>query len=359
MKKRKQKDYTLLFHILIILLIAGIIYGLFIVFSRSGVNNIAENTGNFYKEKIEDTQKLAQETVQNIERHKEIKPFEKYKFKYIYTLNIDCNVKYLFFEVKIPSDEAEKQYISELNITPKPAKTFHDGTNNIAQFVFNDIKPQKLPITVEGVANIRTYDLYTAKIINKNSEKENNLSRYLAPEELIESDDKQIQNIAQNIEGNTKQEIIDNVYKYLQNNIKYTLIPKNLGAKETLRIKQGKCSEYSALMIALLRAKDIPSRMVCGNIARNEFSKHGWVEVYFDNYGWVAFDPTVKPLTVHYLQNGKVSEDKKEIFDSTKAQLSYIASGRNCFSTWDFKYLKLPSEQGNVRVSENIDIQKE
>lgn len=70
--------------------------------------------------------------------------------------------------------------------------------------------------------------------------------------------------------------------------------------------KRGYCDNFSSSMAALLRAIDIPARWVKGYTA-GEFigqngelelyeitndNAHSWVEVYFPNAGWIAFEPT-------------------------------------------------------------------
>lgn len=70
--------------------------------------------------------------------------------------------------------------------------------------------------------------------------------------------------------------------------------------------KRGYCDNFSSSMAALLRSIDIPARWVKGYTA-GEFSgtngklqlyeitndnAHSWVEVYFPDAGWVAFEPT-------------------------------------------------------------------
>lgn len=354
MKNKKKADYTLLLHVVIVFLVIFIIYSLFTLVKNKDVNKIAEDTTNIYAERIEDTNKAVS---QAINKQKDLMPFQKYKFKYTYTLNVNGKVNNINFQIRIPSDEAEKQYISDFKITPSPAKTYHDGTNNIGEYIFNNVNTGKINITVEGIANVRTYDLKTAKALNKNITPEKDLTRYLKPEKYIESDDSSIKQIAQSIPGNTKEEIVNNIYKFTQKSIKYEIIPKTLGAKEALKLKKGKCSEFAAIMVAILRAKNIPARITYGVIARDNPEKHGWVEVYFYKYGWVTFDPTVQATIVNVMQDGKIVR-QETIYDTDKSKLKYITSGRNYFSTWNFNYITTQQSNGKVSVSDTIEVSK-
>ncbi|WP_111765036.1 transglutaminaseTgpA domain-containing protein [Nakamurella deserti] len=69
-----------------------------------------------------------------------------------------------------------------------------------------------------------------------------------------------------------------------------------------LTSKQGYCEQYAAAMAVMLRSLDIPARVAIGFTQGTQESSgswlidshdaHAWVEVRFDNAGWVRFDPT-------------------------------------------------------------------
>lgn len=66
--------------------------------------------------------------------------------------------------------------------------------------------------------------------------------------------------------------------------------------------KKGYCEYFASSMVVMLRSQDIPARYVVGystglpvgNTSYNVYSMnaHAWVEVYFQDIGWVRFDPT-------------------------------------------------------------------
>ncbi|MEO6502254.1 MAG: DUF3488 and transglutaminase-like domain-containing protein [Jatrophihabitantaceae bacterium] len=72
-----------------------------------------------------------------------------------------------------------------------------------------------------------------------------------------------------------------------------------------LENKKGFCQQYAAAAAVLMRAAQLPSRVVIGYTHREPDTNgtftvmtsdaHAWVEVYFQQIGWVPFDPT--PLT--------------------------------------------------------------
>ena len=99
----------------------------------------------------------------------------------------------------------------------------------------------------------------------------------------------------------------------------YLTYDGNLPAQEhnaswTYYNQRGDCSEYSSLMITLLRCQGIPARKVTGFVISTDpslrpyvgqqwnynlndqgvstFLGHAWVEYYVPNMGWIACDPT-------------------------------------------------------------------
>lgn len=353
--RKKKPDFTLLLHVIIVILIIIIIITVFFVGKDKKIDNITKDTEKMYQEKIENTRNVKPEPVINKELLKELKPFKKYKFQYTYTLNVQGEMKNVNFKIFIPSDEADRQYITGLVISPTPTRTYIENGNNVAEFDFNNVSPRKIQIMEEGIASVRTYDLKTAKILNKNITKEKDLSKYLKDEPMIESNDYEIRNIAKNIKGSTSEEIIQNTYEYVQNTITYKILSRYIGAKEVLKTKEGQCCEFSALMTAILRAKKIPARVVAGNIARDNMQKHSWVEVYFDKYGWVAFDPTREATVARIYKDGKLVGEEKR-YNTDKSNLNYIASCRGKFSSWFITYSAPSTSNGRVSVSDDINI---
>jgi protein-glutamine gamma-glutamyltransferase len=98
------------------------------------------------------------------------------------------------------------------------------------------------------------------------------------------------------------------VEQHLRQNYEYSLdlgttLPVNPVEDFLFVRKTGYCDHYATAMVMLLRTLGIPSRLATG-FAQGEWNDvgsyytvrqrdaHAWVEVYFPNSGWVAFDPT-------------------------------------------------------------------
>lgn len=98
------------------------------------------------------------------------------------------------------------------------------------------------------------------------------------------------------------------VENYLRTHFAYSLhlprtVPHDPLANFLFERRQGHCEYFASSMAVMLRTLGIPSRVVNG-FRTGEFNDltsqyvvrasdaHSWVEAYFPNYGWVAFDPT-------------------------------------------------------------------
>jgi Transglutaminase-like enzymes, putative cysteine proteases len=96
---------------------------------------------------------------------------------------------------------------------------------------------------------------------------------------------------------------------YLSKNYIYTLepgdVPENRDFVDYFLFdsKQGYCTYYASAMTILVRSLGIPSRYVEGYILPSKpvsgniyevtnKEAHAWVEVYFEGFGWIPFEPT-------------------------------------------------------------------
>lgn len=68
-------------------------------------------------------------------------------------------------------------------------------------------------------------------------------------------------------------------------------------------LKRGYCDYFATTMVVLARASGLPARMVVGYAAGSynpmnaeyvvsQSDAHSWPEIYFDQYGWIEFEPT-------------------------------------------------------------------
>ena len=85
--------------------------------------------------------------------------------------------------------------------------------------------------------------------------------------------------------------VVTNVYNYVINNITYDTAKAASvqsgylpNVDQVLAQKTGICFDYAALMTAMLRSQDIPTKLVIGYSGG---LYHAWVNVYIDNIGWI------------------------------------------------------------------------
>lgn len=65
-----------------------------------------------------------------------------------------------------------------------------------------------------------------------------------------------------------------------------------LTSKQVFEVRKGKCSEFSHLLIAMLRAVGIPARFVAGFVySGEEWAAHAWTEAAIGG-NWIPFDAT-------------------------------------------------------------------
>ena len=216
------------------------------------------------------------------------------EFDLSYDFTVSGETRRISLTTVIPKTIPDRQNIIDIQYSQKPSRIFEENGNRYAEIIFN--KPEKqTKIDISIKAELFKYDLVTVKRKRKaNHTPEAGLGEFLKSEKYIEKDHPEIRQIAESIEGQTKEEIVKNIYNYVIEHLDYTKHGKGQwGAAKALQEGKGDCSEYSDLFTALCRAKNIPARVITGCTVRfdSDSPKHNWVEVYLQDYGWVPFDP--------------------------------------------------------------------
>jgi len=125
--------------------------------------------------------------------------------------------------------------------------------------------------------------------------KSEELAQYLSPTVYIQSDAREIKELAAEIVGDERNswEAAKKINRWVYENIDKQFTPDFSNALQTLRTKQGDCGEHTALTVALMRAAGIPARPVTGLVywpPGEGFGYHAWVEAYVGQ--WVMMDPS-------------------------------------------------------------------
>jgi len=143
-------------------------------------------------------------------------------------------------------------------------------------------------------------------------------------------------------------------------NFRYTLAPPKLDDNPIesflFDTRAGFCSHYASAFVYLLRAAHIPARVVTGFqggevndlghfIEVRQADAHAWAEVWYENEGWVRYDPTaaVAPERIEYpLDVGRLSPGEEIYFDIDRQELRKVFSlfkrARLIWGTVDYRW---------------------
>jgi transglutaminase-like putative cysteine protease len=130
--------------------------------------------------------------------------------------------------------------------------------------------------------------------------RDEDLTRYLAAEPLLESDDPEIRAEA----GKAVRGAVDDraraerLTRYINGLLDKKPTVSLPSAREVLRTKVGDCNEHTALYVAMARSIGMPSRIAVGLVfMHGAFYYHAWPEVYIaegqDRGLWLPVDPTL------------------------------------------------------------------
>lgn len=128
--------------------------------------------------------------------------------------------------------------------------------------------------------------------------------------------------------GKTDIEKVRSAYNYIITNVKYDKVKaQNVqtgyipNVDETLATNKGICFDYAVLLATMLRAQNIPTRLVVGEVAPNAIS-HAWNEVYIKNQGWVTVGLSAKGGQWERLDSTFSASNQQQIS-------SFIGNGSN------------------------------
>lgn len=159
------------------------------------------------------------------------------------------------------------------------------------------------------------------------------------------------------------------IEQYLQMNYGYTNTPNNNGSDSMdfvdrflFEIREGYCDYFSSAMAVLARSIDLPTRWVKGfstgslEIDGSEMipfeelgiepgeagvytvlnsNAHSWVEVYFEGFGWIPFEPTSGfLLPVHEAEEDAAAIPETDPPESTLPEMEEAAAEEEGGRTW-------------------------
>jgi transglutaminase-like putative cysteine protease len=165
-------------------------------------------------------------------------------------------------------------------------------------------------------------------------------------------------------EARAPREIIDQALNFFRTQrFFYTLAPPELGAETVdeflFDTKRGFCEHYASSFVFLMRAANIPARVVTGYLGGEvnpignylivrQAEAHAWAEVWLSGKGWLRIDPTaaVSPARIEIglaaaLPAGEPLPLGLRIDASWIRQLRYVADATaNGWNQWILGYTK-------------------
>jgi len=110
--------------------------------------------------------------------------------------------------------------------------------------------------------------------------------------------------------GASREEITKQVVEFISSFGRYSLTPVMIPSDEDFALyfletsRQGYCIHYATAATLMLRALGVPARFTSGFVAKigpgdvgksigvTDANAHAWVEVFFEDYGWLPFEVT-------------------------------------------------------------------
>jgi len=222
--------------------------------------------------------------------------------------NIGNSSSSIRIDIALPKTWMPDTYveIKEITLTHGSIGNYSNRENNYIYIIFNSDPHESTQINITFYSLKYKLEYYTHKRVQSMSYP-NELTIYTQPEQYIESNDTAVEGLAIGLAGDQKNpfRIAEKIYDFVISQLRYAVQPKIRGALWALLNREGDCTEYGTLFVALMRALGIPARIVTGHMSRalseggttnatnlSVDSPHLWVEFYVEGYGWIPVDPT-------------------------------------------------------------------
>jgi len=213
--------------------------------------------------------------------------------QYAFTLQNRTNrvIKNAEFWTYAPVKKTATQRCTRFEISHPHQLIKDDLGNQILHFTFNDFPPYATKIITIN-AHLSVSDAANPIAVP-------DFKIFLRPEKYIECDDACLCSAAQKLKASKTLKTTERIFHWVANNLRYAGYIKNdRGALYALKTKEGDCTEFMHLFVALCRANKIPARCIGGYVRRENATLkpadyHNWAEFYQDG-AWRIADPQRK-----------------------------------------------------------------
>jgi transglutaminase-like putative cysteine protease len=235
-------------------------------------------------------------------------------------INSDRPVNMKINLTSVPIND-ERQEVSSKYVFPESSLV-----KESEQYVFESSGLNKFSFGWDAVfeTKVYLYNLQDKKFPTKISV----FSDYTKETEYIDLDYEIIKKANELVSGKTSlNSAVLSLAEFVNTNMTYdlTFVGQNQKASFILENKKGVCSQYTVLLMALLRALGIPTRYVSGiaySNLNNDFGNHAWLEFYNGDI-WIPLDPTYGEY--FYLDSSHVAFSKSKDIESG-IYVSYTAN---------------------------------
>ena len=223
----------------------------------------------------------------------------KIKITHSTTYKYSSTVPRLIQCLKLYPSICDNQEILEWKTFSSSGKILESHTDALGhriQNIFINNFQGQLKITSKGI--LKTKDL--SGVVKGLKEKVNPLC-FLRVTDLTKPCEN-IEKISENAKQNNKNQIefAHKLNLIVSNSINYASgsTTTSTSSKDALRQKKGVCQDFAHILISAARFNQLPARYVNGFLLEETVSgvntTHAWVEIFINNLGWVAFDPSHK-----------------------------------------------------------------
>jgi transglutaminase-like putative cysteine protease len=214
--------------------------------------------------------------------------------------------------------EMDNQKVLSTNVSPVAKIIEKKDNNTVAILKIPDLRPGDV-FAPNATLDIETKThKWNESIGIDNNLFQSNCEMYCSSKKFWEVNDPLIVKLAKSVSNQTNDDIafVIIAIREIRKRIKLkSHLNERLGAAKVLTFKEGDCDEHTDLLVALTRARGIPSRRIVGYYLKKQKPEpHAWAEVFLINKGWVPVDPALRRfgiLTENYysrVREGLVSE---------------------------------------------------
>lgn len=215
---------------------------------------------------------------------------------YLLTLRFDVDLhgEEAFIKAHLPEVSSDIRLLTEKTESSRLSYTIKsDGNMRVGNWFAQDLKGAESGV-YESIVQINEFQYEIPDDASLPSPLPKSIVKYLQPTDAIPSDEAEIKNKAQELtqSANTLKDKITALYQFVRDDIQLSEHETTLDALTALRWKEAHCGGKARLLVALLRASEIPARLKGGFVlSPGTLNRHHlWTQVWMNGH-WIPFDP--------------------------------------------------------------------